>query len=102
MRNLLLDTNILVYISGAKNTDRMVDFVAADGANLYVSVVTVAEMRSLAVRNRWGSARQTLIESFWDKVNIVEITQLYVNVYSQIDAYSQRLNSDFAEYPRCR
>ena len=40
-----------------------------------------------------------LIESFWEKVNVVEITQIYVNVYAQIDAYAQRLNPDFVDYP---
>ncbi len=97
--NLLLDTNILVYISRAKDTDSVIDFITADGANLYISIVSVAEIRSLAIRNKWGAARRNLIESFWDSVNIVEITQLYVNAYAQIDAYSQRLNPDFIDYP---
>ncbi len=96
--NLLLDTNILVYISRAKDTDKIIDFIAADGANLYISVVSVAEIRSLAIRNKWGAARRNLIESFWDRINIVEITQLYINAYAQIDAYSQRLNPDFVDY----
>lgn len=97
--NLLLDTNVLVYISRTKDTDSVIDFVAAEGANLYISVVSVAEIRSLAIRNKWGAARCNLIESFWDRINVVEITELYVNVYAQIDAYSQRLNPDFIDYP---
>ena len=32
-------------------------------------------------------------------MNIVDINQLYVNIYAQIDAYSQRLNPDFVNYP---
>ena len=97
--NFLLDTNILVYISRAKDTDSIIDFIAADGANLVISVVSVAEIRSLAIRNKWGTSRRNLIESFWDRINVVEITQLYVNAYAQIDAYAQRLNPNFIDYP---
>lgn len=99
MINVLLDTNILVYLSRSTDTDGLIEFIATEGANLYVSVVSVAEIRSLAIRNKWGPARLNLIESFWDKINIVEITQLYVNAYAQIDAYAQRLNPDFVDYP---
>jgi tRNA(fMet)-specific endonuclease VapC len=62
-------------------------------------VVSEAEIRSLAIRNKWGAARYQLMENFLGTVNIVEITQLYVNAYSQIDAYSQRLNPGFDQYP---
>jgi tRNA(fMet)-specific endonuclease VapC len=97
--NVLLDTNILVYIARTKQTDSVMDFIAPGEANLYVSVVSVAEIRSLALRNNWGIPRRKLIENFWDRVNVVEITQLYVNAYAQIDAYSQRLNPGVADYP---
>jgi tRNA(fMet)-specific endonuclease VapC len=97
--NILLDTNILVYISRAKDTDSVINFIATEAANLYISVVSVAEIRSLAIRNKWGAPRVNLIESFWDRINVVEITQIYVNAYAQIDAYAQRLNPDFVDYP---
>jgi tRNA(fMet)-specific endonuclease VapC len=97
--NLLLDTNILVYIARTKDTDSVLEFVAPGEANLYVSVVSVAEIRSLAIRNKWGIPRRKIIENFWGKINVVEITQLYVNAYAQIDSYAQRLNPDFIDYP---
>ena len=37
--------------------------------------------------------------TFLDEVNIVEITQSYVNTCAKIDAYSQRINPDFKSYP---
>jgi tRNA(fMet)-specific endonuclease VapC len=63
--NFLLDTNILVYISRVGNADRIIDFLAAGESNLYISVVSVAEIRSLSIRNSWGEIRNNLIESFW-------------------------------------
>jgi tRNA(fMet)-specific endonuclease VapC len=96
--NFLLDTNILVYVSRARSADRIIDFLAAGESNLYISVVSVAEIRSLSIRNSWGEVRNNLMESFWERVNIVEI-QSDVNAYAQIDSYSQRLNPNFSEYP---
>ena len=97
--NFLFDTNILVYILRARDTDSAINFITPAGANLYLSVVSEAEIRSLAIRNKWGAARRNLLDDFLGGVNIVEITQLYVNAYSQIDSYSQKLNPDFAGYP---
>jgi len=77
--NILLDTNILVYIARVTDTDSLVDYITPNGANLYVSVVSEAEIRSLALRNNWGPVRRNIIEDFLDKVNIVEISQLYVD-----------------------
>jgi hypothetical protein len=52
--NLLLDTNILVYISTGENRNRIIDFIAADADNLFSSV---AEIISLALRNKSGVLR---------------------------------------------
>jgi len=96
--NLLLDTNILVYITRTKHRNSVIDFIAPSGANLYVSIASVGEIRSLAIKNKWRTPRLKLIENFWDKVNVIEITQLYITAYAQIDAYSQRSNPGFADY----
>ena len=37
--------------------------------------------------------------NFLDGINIVEIGKSYVNVYAEIDAYSQRSNPNFKDYP---
>jgi tRNA(fMet)-specific endonuclease VapC len=97
--NFLLDTNILVHILRSRDTDRIINFIAPVRTNLYLSVVSEAEIRSLAMKNKWGLARRNLLNDFLDKVNIVEITQVYVNTYAHIDSYSQRLNPNFGEYP---
>jgi tRNA(fMet)-specific endonuclease VapC len=97
--NLLLDTNILVFISRTRDTDSFVDFINPENSTLYISVVSEAEIKSLALKNKWGAKRNDMLHNFLDGINIVEITQSYVNTYAQIDAYSQRVNPDFNNYP---
>lgn len=97
--NLLLDTNILVFVSRTKDTDSFVDFINPENLSLYTSVVSDAEIKSLALKNNWGNKRNDVLNNFLDDINIVEITQSYVNIYAQIDAYSQRLNPSFSNYP---
>jgi tRNA(fMet)-specific endonuclease VapC len=68
--NLLLDTNILVYVARTTDTDSVMEFIAPGGANLYVSVVSVAEVRSLAIRNKWGTRTLKLIENFGTRLTL--------------------------------
>jgi tRNA(fMet)-specific endonuclease VapC len=97
--NLLLDTNILVFLSRTRDTDGFVDFINPDNSTLYISVVSEAEIKSLELKNKWGAKRNDILHNFLDEVNIVEITQSYVNAYAQIDAYLQRVNPGFNNYP---
>ena len=48
--NLLLDTNILVFISRTKDTDSFVDFINPENATLYISVASEAEIKSIALK----------------------------------------------------
>ena len=97
--NLLLDTNILVFISRTKDTDSFVDFINPQNATLYISVASEAEIKSIALKNNWGTKRNDILYNFLDGINIVEIGKSYVNVYAEIDAYSQRSNPNFKDYP---
>jgi len=97
--NLLLDTNIILNIIRARDFVGIIRFINPDDSPIYLSIVSEAEIKSLAIRNKWGVNRRNLIDSFLDQINIIEINQLYVDVYAQIDAYSQKLNPDFEKYP---
>ena len=96
--NLLLDTNIILNIVRAKDYNGIINFINPDNSNLYISVVSEAEIKSLALRNKWGIKRSELLDDFLEEVNIIEVNQLSVSIYTQIDAYSQRLNPDFENY----
>ncbi len=61
-------------------------------------MVSEAEIKSLALRNKWGINRLNFLDSFLGTVNIIDIDQLSVNIYAEIDAYSQLLNPGFENY----
>ncbi|WP_223818087.1 type II toxin-antitoxin system VapC family toxin [Mucilaginibacter rubeus] len=98
MMNLLLDTNIVLNIIRAKDFAGVVNFINPNEAQLYLSVVSEAELKSIAIKNSWGVNRRALLDSFLDEVNIIEVNQLYVNIYAEIDAFSQKANPAFTVY----
>jgi tRNA(fMet)-specific endonuclease VapC len=97
--NLLLDTNIVLNILRAKNFPGIINFINPDNSPLYISIVSEAEIQSFALRKNWGTKRLDFLNTFLDKVNIIEVNQLYVSIYAEIDTYSQRLNPGFETYP---
>jgi tRNA(fMet)-specific endonuclease VapC len=96
--NLLLDTNIILHIVRSKDFEGAIHFLNPDDSPIFLSIVSEAEIKSLALRNNWGINRRAILDNFLDQVNIVEINQSYVNIYTEIDAYSQRLNPSFDKY----
>jgi len=97
--NILLDTNILVFISRSKNFDDLLNFINPLDSSIYISIVTEAEIRSLAIRKRWSDKRNSLLENFLENINIVDIGRQFINSYANIDAYSQRNSLNFQDYP---
>ncbi len=97
--NILLDTNVILNVIRAKNPVKIKDFINPDNSLIYISIVSEAELKSLAIRNRWGSNRISALNSFLESVSIIDVNQLSANAYAEIDAYSQRLNPNFKTYP---
>ena len=96
--NILLDTNIILNIAKTKDFPGIINFVNPDNSSIYISVVSEAEIQSFVIRNNWGVKRLDILSTFLDKVRIIEVSQLYVNIYAEIDTFSQRLNPDFKDY----
>jgi tRNA(fMet)-specific endonuclease VapC len=98
MMNLIFDTNILVYIVRAIDIDAILQFLNPRNNSIFISVVSEAEVKSLALQNRWGINRQDVLNHFLNQVAILDVNQINVNIYTQIDAYSQMKNPDFLNY----
>ena len=96
--NLLLDTNIILHIVRSRDFEGVIHFLNPEDSPVFLSIVSEAEIKSLALRNNWGANRRIILDNFLDQVNIVEINQSYVNIYAEIDAYSQRTNPSFDRY----
>ena len=76
--NLLLDTNIVVGIIRAKDFPGIIRFINPENSPLYLSIVTEAEIKSFAVRKKWGTNRLNSLNDFLDEANIMDVNQLYL------------------------
>lgn len=97
--NIALDTNIILYIARDKSGEQLIRFINPDDAIVYVSFATVAEIESLAFRQRWPVTKRNRLELFLDNVRIIEISDLLLSTYIDLDACSQRQHPDFTTYP---
>lgn len=97
--NLLFDTNIILTLIRSNNYDNIIGSINPANVPVYISVVSEAEIKSIAIQNNWGINRRNKLNLFLDNVNIVEISQIFVNTYTEIDSYSQCRNPAFVDYP---
>ena len=94
----VLDTNVLLYHIRDKTTRRLIDeqySPFAEGNQALVSIVTVAEIYSLARKRQWGIEKMGRLEELISSLVIIEIrNQDIVNVYVDIETYSNKSNPD--------
>lgn len=96
--NLLIDTNIILNIIRSKNYRGIIELINPENRSIFMSVVSEAEIKSIAKRSNWGAARIEKLDNFLDTVIIVEINHQYINSYVEIDTYSQKSNPLFLDY----
>lgn len=97
--NYLLDTNIvLTYLRNnetAQKIEKELNLFSVENT-LLISVVTVGELKSIAIQNNWAERKVNLL---LNKLNEFIITDIHieeiVNQYAKIDAFSQ---GKFSEY----
>jgi tRNA(fMet)-specific endonuclease VapC len=84
--NYLLDANILIHcIRKSINPPK----------NSFISIITVGELKSFALRNRWGYLKQSNLENLLKSFPIIEVDGVLVDTYAIIDTFSQGLlNND--------
>jgi len=66
--NLLLDTNILLNIFRSGDFKGLMQFINPDNAVIYISVASEAEIRSIALKNKWGTRRYDILNNFLDEI----------------------------------
>lgn len=55
-----------------------------------ISIVSMGEMESLAMRNKWGSKRKILLEEFLAQFLVADIhAKEVISLYAEIEAYNQ-------------
>ncbi len=90
--NYLYDTNILAFIIKQEPTiEKFEKAIAQDSGNLrIISIVTKAEIETLAVLFKWGDHKREQLKTLLDQFLIVPIdSQQIVAAYFELDTYSQ-------------
>lgn len=89
--NYVLDTNILVHIlTGSKIGMEVNAKIQESNPYFIISIVTKAEITSLAKQRKWGKRKLIQLNSLLEKHLIIPIdNEEIVEVYAEIDAYSQ-------------
>jgi tRNA(fMet)-specific endonuclease VapC len=78
---------------------KVIDIVNPDNLKAYVSTVSIGEIKSIALRNKWSRRRVDIMNMLLDDLISLEINENLVDTYAEIDAYSQRQNPSYIDYP---
>ncbi len=95
MNRFLLDTNILLACLRGHELYLQIEkehSLAGRDAAILISVVTKAEMMSLAKQNHWGEKKVRQLDSLLAKIIVIDINeadQVMMDAYATIDAFSQ-------------
>jgi tRNA(fMet)-specific endonuclease VapC len=95
--NLLFDTNILIHLAKDYSL-KLLQRVNPNNDKVFISVATVAELKSIALQNSWGAKKMGLVDVILDEILVVEINENLIDTYAEIDAYSQCKNPSFNDY----
>lgn len=91
--NFLFDTSAIIIYLKSQFHKELIDkkFAPLSDTNTAIlSVVTLGELKSMIIRNKWGSKRVENLEKFLNKFLITDINSKdVIDAYGEIDAFSQ-------------
>jgi len=96
--NLLFDSNILIHLAKDGSRRLLTTVINPDNQKIFVSVVSIAELKSIALQNKWGVRKWEVINAILDEAVIIEINEGLTDTYAEIDAFSQRRSPSYASY----
>ncbi len=86
----LLDTNILIHLVRDDEMGKLAEKFIRDESEVLISVVTVGEIKAIALQRKWAKNRLQILEKLFQRFLIADIhTEEIVNCYAEIDAFSQ-------------
>ena len=97
--NVLLDTNIIIYLIRAKEGLKLNHYLNPIDNDIHISYVSVAEVESFALQNNWGRIKMQRLEFLMDEMQIIQVDDVLLKSFIDIDSYSQRNHPDFKSYP---
>ena len=97
--NLLFDTNILLYLAKHRTPRLLMQKINPNELKVFVSIVSIAELESIALKNNWGFRKKQTTISLLDELVVIDVNKSFTNTYAEIDAYSQCRNPSYTNYP---
>lgn len=99
----VFDTNILVFYIKDKETKAYIEknySPFGEDNEVIISIVSVGEIRALAIKNSWGTRRVQAIRDLLARMIVVEVRfDELVSLYAELDAYSQgKVNSGQSKF----
>ena len=89
----VLDTNIvLIYLRDVKTKAFIEEqYAPFSPSNIpIISVVSLGEIESIALRNKWGQKKLQAVEKFFQKCIVTDVNSKdVIKTYGEIDAFSQ-------------
>jgi len=89
----VFDTNIVLHYIRRSNVMTTVerDFDPLSPASeSWISAVTIGEVRSIAMQNRWGEKRLTQLDTFLSRFLVADVNiATLLHRYAEIDSFSQ-------------
>lgn len=96
--NLLFDTNIILSIVRSNDSRGLIRLLNPHSSSIFISIASLAETKSIARQKRWGLNKQKRLNDFIDQVNTIDIDNLSMDTYAEIDSFYQLQNPDFPKY----
>ena len=91
--DFLIDTNILLIYLRASHLKEQLDKelnLFQTGNNQIISVVSLGEVKSLALQRKWGYRKLQQLEQLSDKFLVADLhSKPIIDRYAEIDAFSQ-------------
>jgi len=91
--NYVLDTNILLIYLREKKLSDLIEkqYRILSHPNIpIISVVTVGELKSIALQNNWGEQKLNRLNDYFNQFLIADINvETVISKYAEIDAFSQ-------------
>lgn len=89
---VIYDTNFLIlFVRDSSQNERIRSKVNPNKEAEYISLVSVAELKSFAVKNKWGKTRTDKMQVLINSLNVLDINDpLVLDKYVDVDSFSQR------------
>lgn len=96
--DFVLDTNILVHLIRTNPLIvKLIEEIENQGGSVFISIVSVGEIYSLAYQFGWGKNKLQEVETLLEQLIPIPIeNRELAKMYAEIDAYSQNKNPNLS------